>query len=154
MATVVVRPSNVYGPRDKFDFERSHVTAALLRRVVERHEPLEVWGTGLDERDLIYVDDFIDGALRAFAATDRHETYNIASGQVYSVRELVKILCDLDRFHDARVQYRADRPTTLGRRIIATEKAERALGFRAETTLADGLHRTLTWYRQHRFPHA
>ena len=61
MPTVVVRPSNVYGPYDKFDFAVSHVTAALIRRVVERQNPLEVWGTGEDIRDLIYVDDFIEG---------------------------------------------------------------------------------------------
>ncbi len=62
MPTVVVRPSNVYGPYDKFDFAVSHVTAALIRRVVERHSPLEVWGNGQDIRDLVYVDDFIEGA--------------------------------------------------------------------------------------------
>ena len=61
MQTVVIRPSNVYGPYDKFDFAVSHVTAALLRRVVERQSPLEVWGTGDDIRDLIHVDDFVDG---------------------------------------------------------------------------------------------
>ena len=67
MPTVVVRPSNIFGPYDKFDFATSHVTAALIRRVIERHAPLEVWGTGNDIRDLVYVDDFIDGLLAAFA---------------------------------------------------------------------------------------
>src|SRR5476649_2636052 len=79
MATVVVRPSNVYGPYDKFDFAVSHVTAALIRRVIERQSPLEVWGTGEDIRDLIYVDDFIEGLLAAFATTQPHLAINICS---------------------------------------------------------------------------
>ena len=86
MPTVVVRPSNVYGPYDKFDFAVSHVTAALIRRVVERQNPLEVWGTGEDIRDLIYVDDFIEGLLAAFAADQPYLAVNICSGTGHSVR--------------------------------------------------------------------
>src|SRR5262249_25801652 len=81
MPTVAVRPSNAYGPYDKFDFAVSHVTAALIRRVVERHDPLEVWGTGEDVRDLIYVDDFIDGLLAAFATDRPYLAINICAGR-------------------------------------------------------------------------
>lgn len=66
MPTLVIRPSNVYGPYDKFDFNTSHVTTALIRKVVERQNPVEVWGSGNDIRDLIYIDDFIDGLFLAF----------------------------------------------------------------------------------------
>ena len=86
MPTVVVRPSNVYGPYDKFDFAVSHVTAALIRRVVERHSPLEVWGNGQDIRDLIYVDDFIEGMLAAFATDRPYLAVNICAGAGHSVR--------------------------------------------------------------------
>ena len=148
MATVIVRPSNVYGPFDKFDFERSHVTAALLRRVAERQRPLEVWGSGHEERDLIFVDDFIEGALRAFERTESHDVFNIASGQTCSVREILKTLCDVDHFRDPEIRFLSDKPATIARRSISTAKAEAQLGFRATMSLAEGLRRTLAWYRQ------
>ena len=94
MVSVVVRPSNVYGPHDKFDFKRSHVTAALLRRVVERHDPIEVWGTGEDVRDLIYIDDFIDGMLLAFEKIDGYNPINLAYGKGYSVKEILNALLE------------------------------------------------------------
>ncbi len=65
MKTVVVRPGNIYGPYDDFEWETSHVLPALMRKVVERHSPLEVWGDGSDIKDFIYIDDLIEGLLLA-----------------------------------------------------------------------------------------
>ena len=89
MATVVVRPSNVYGPYDKFDFERSHVTAALIRKVVERQDPLEIWGTGEDVRDLIFVDDFVDAVMLAMAKINTFDPVNIGFGKGCQVRDIL-----------------------------------------------------------------
>ena len=147
MSTVVVRPSNVYGPGDKFDFATSHVTAALLRRVVERHAPLEVWGTGDDVRDLIYVDDFLDGLLRAFADPADHLAVNVAAGHGYSVREVLATLLEVDGFRDADVRFDPTRPSTIPVRLLSTELARRRLGFTARVPLAEGLRRTIAWYR-------
>jgi GDP-L-fucose synthase len=148
MPTVVVRPSNVYGPHDKFDFGTSHATAALLRRVVERHRPLEVWGTGDDVRDLIYVDDLIDGMLCAFGADEPYLTVNIASGRGYSVREVLATLLELDGYDDAEVRYDASKPRTVPVRLLDTSLAKRELGFEARIDLREGLSRTLRWYRE------
>lgn len=65
MKTVVVRPANIYGPHDDFVWETSHVLPALIRKVVERHDPIEVWGDGNDIKDFIYIDDFVEGVLLA-----------------------------------------------------------------------------------------
>ena len=65
MKTVVIRPSNIYGPYDDFEFATSHVMAATLRKVIERHNPIEVWGSGNDVRDLVYIDDFVDAVMLA-----------------------------------------------------------------------------------------
>src|SRR5215471_9478862 len=59
MFCTVIRPSNVYGPGDKFDPQTSHVTASIVRRIANRENPLQMWGTGEDIRDLIYIDDFL-----------------------------------------------------------------------------------------------
>jgi GDP-L-fucose synthase len=147
MPTVVVRPSNVYGPYDKFDFAVSHVTAALIRRVVERQSPLEVWGTGEDVRDLIYVDDFIEGMLAAFATDQRHLAINICSGTGHSVRQILQKILAADRYDNADVRYDPSRPSTIPVRLMDNSAARKQLGFTANTSLEEGLGRTIQWYR-------
>jgi GDP-L-fucose synthase len=152
MPTVVVRPSNVYGPHDKFDFAVSHVTAALIRRVVERHSPLEVWGTGNDVRDLIYVDDFIDGVLAA-SATDRpFLAVNICAGIGYTVRQILEAILRVDGYEQADVRYDPSRPSTIPARLMDAGLARKELGFEARTSLEDGLRRTIAWYRRQNGP--
>lgn len=150
MATLVVRPSNCYGPRDKFDPSRSHVTAAIVRRVVERQRPLVLWGTGNDIRDLIYIDDFIEGLLRAAAREDQFLAVNIASGEGVSVRRILDTVLRVDGWLDADVQFDDTKPTTVEARVIDVTLARERLGFTATTRLEDGLARTVAWYREHR----
>jgi len=147
MPTVVVRPSNVYGPYDKFDFAVSHVTAALLRRVVERHTPLEVWGTGRDVRDLMYVDDFIDGLLAAFATDLPYFAINICDGKGQTVREILDTLLAVDGYRDADVRFDASRPSTIPIRLMDNSLAREKLGFQTRIPLDEGLRRTIAWYR-------
>src|SRR5882757_8905570 len=150
MPTVVVRPSNVYGPYDKFDFAVSHVTAALIRRVVERQAPLEVWGTGQDIRDLIYVDDFVDGMLAAFATDKPYLAVNLCAGNGHSVREILETLLKVDGYRDADVRFDASRPSTIPVRLMENRLARELLGFEARTPLEEGLRRTLAWYRNNK----
>jgi len=150
MPTVVVRPSNVYGPYDKFDFAVSHVTAALIRRVVERHSPLEVWGSGQDIRDLIYVDDFIEGMLAAFATARPYLAVNICAGTGHSVRQILDRILEVDGYDGADVRYDPSRPSTIPVRLMDNTLARRELGFEARTPLDEGLRRTLEWYRKNR----
>ena len=147
MPTVVVRPSNVYGPYDKFDFAVSHVTAALIRRVIERQSPLEVWGTGEDIRDLIYVDDFIEGMLAAFAADRPYLAINICSGSGQSVRQILQKILAADRYENADIRYDPSRPSTIPVRLMDNRAARQLLGFEAHTSLDEGLVRTIQWYR-------
>ena len=150
MATLVVRPSNCYGPYDKFDPSRSHVTAALIRRVVERQSPLVVWGTGDDVRDLIFIEDFIDGLLRATACSDPFLAVNIASGGGVSVRQVLETILRVDGWPDADVRFDASQPTTIASRLVDVTLARERFGFTARTRLEDGLARTVEWYREHR----
>lgn len=147
MSTVVVRPSNAYGPLDDYDFRTSHMTAALIRRVVERHRPLEVWGTGEDVRDLIYIDDLVEGTLAAFEKTASYTAINIASGTPYSVKEVLRTIMDADGYIDADVRFNPDRPSTIPIRLVDVDKAQRELGFKATHELEEGIRRTLAWYR-------
>ncbi|HSF08628.1 MAG TPA: NAD-dependent epimerase/dehydratase family protein [Nitrospirales bacterium] len=148
MKTVVVRPSNVYGPYDKFDFERSHVTAALIRKVVERQDPLEVWGTGEDVRDLLYVDDFIDAVMLAMARLDRFDPVNIGYGKGCRVRDVLNAILEVDGFKNAHVVVNPTKPSMIPIRLLDVEKARVQLGFSPKFNLQAGLKKTLRWYRE------
>jgi GDP-L-fucose synthase len=147
MQTVVVRPSNIYGPYDKFDFAVSHVTAALTRRVIERHAPLEVWGTGGDVRDLIYIDDFIDGMLAAFATDLPYFAVNICAGTGHTVRQILETLLEVDSYREADIRFDPSRPSTIPVRLMDAQLARDTFGFAASTSLPEGLKRTIAWYR-------
>ncbi|MBA3966161.1 MAG: NAD-dependent epimerase/dehydratase family protein, partial [Nitrospirales bacterium] len=148
MKTVVVRPSNVYGPYDKFDFERSHVTAALIRKVVERQDPLEVWGTGEDVRDLLYVDDFIAAVMLAMATLDRFDPVNIGFGKGCRVRDVLNTILEVDGFKNAHVVVNPTKPSMIPVRLVDVEKARVQLGFSPKINLQAGLKKTLRWYRE------
>ena len=154
MATVVIRPSNVYGPYDKFDYKTSHVTAALIRRVAERQTPMEVWGTGEDVRDLIYIDDFIDGLMLAFKTNEPFLTINISSGQGYSVKEVLEAAIKADGFANAHVRFDASKPSTIPFRLIDNNYARKKLGFDPKISLSEGLRRTFEWYKANPFREA
>ncbi|MEW5911537.1 MAG: NAD-dependent epimerase/dehydratase family protein [Thermodesulfobacteriota bacterium] len=147
MHAVVVRPANVYGPYDDFDWETSHVLPALIRRVVERHDPIKIWGDGNDVKDFIYVDDLVSGLLLAMDRLHGYEPINIASGKGYKLRDLLHMIIGLDGYQDAVVEYDTSKPTMIPFRVLDTSKAEKKIGFRAMVPIEDGLRRTIEWYR-------
>jgi len=150
MPVAVVRPSNIFGPRDKFDPKTSHVTAALVRRVVQRENPFVVWGTGNDVRDLLYIDDFLDGVLLALRHPDPYLALNIAAGEGHTVKEVIQMLLELDNFQAAEVRFDTSKPQMIPVRLIDNTQAREKLGFCPKLGLRVGLQRTLVWYRAHR----
>lgn len=150
MTTIVLRPTNVYGPHDDFELATSHVIPALIRKTVERWDPVEIWGDGSEVRDAIYVDDMVEAMVLAAAKLDRYAAINIGLGRGYSVRELLKIILELDGYEDATIKFDATKPTMIPLRLVDTSKAEALLAFRARTDIREGLRRTLEWYRQSR----
>lgn len=147
MDTVVVRPANIYGPLDDFEWETSHVLPALIRKVVERLDPLPVWGDGKDIKDFIFIDDFIDGILLAMEKTKGFDVLNIASGKQYVLSDLLDIIMRLDGYDNAEVAFDSTKPTMIPKRLIDPTKSERLLGFKANTPIEQGLQKTIQWYR-------
>ncbi len=150
MTTIVLRPTNVYGPGDDFELATSHVIPALIRKTVERWDPMEIWGDGSEVRDAIYVDDMVEAMVLAAAKLDRYAAINIGLGRGYSVRDLLKIILELDGYEDARISFDTTKPTMIPLRLVDTSKAESLLAFRARTDIREGLRRTLEWYRRSR----
>lgn len=147
MTTIVLRPTNVYGPGDDFDFATSHVAPALIRKVVERWDPIEVWGDGEDVRDLIYVDDMIEAMIAAMAKVEGHDAYNIGLGKGYSVKQMLNLILSLDGYDNATVTYDPSKPTMIPIRLVDVSKAASELDFRPTIDLEEGLRKTIQWYR-------
>jgi len=148
MPTVVLRPSNIYGPYDDFEFETSHVMAALIRRVVERHNPLEVWGTGDDIRDWIYIDDLIKALLLAAEKIVSYNPINIGLGKGYSIKQALQMMLEIDGYTDAKIVFNSSKPSMIPIRLIDTTKAETTLGFKPTVGLREGIKKTIEWYRK------
>jgi GDP-L-fucose synthase len=151
---IVTVPGNIYGPYDNFDLENAHVIPALVRKFVEAteandHGTVEVWGSGKPTRDFVYAGDVADGILRAGESYKGSALVNLSSGRESSIREVVDALAEISGFR-GQIVWNQSRPDGQSRRLFDISKAERELGFRARTTLLDGLRLTVDWYRAHR----
>jgi len=144
---------NLYGPGDNFDPESSHVIPALVRRCLESAEQgapeMTVWGSGNATREFLYVEDAARGIVRALERLDGSDPVNLGAGREISIRDLVQKIATLSGY-TGRLVWDATKPDGQPRRCLDTSKAERLLGWRAETSLDDGLRRTIGWYRAHR----
>jgi GDP-L-fucose synthase len=150
MACIVVRPGNIYGEYADFDLATAHMVPAQVRKIVDGQDPIDVWGDGSDEKDLIYVGDFVDGVLAAFTGLHGFDVVNIATGRATSTRSVVEALVDITGRQAARVVYDTSKPTMIPRRVLDVRKARTALGFVARTDLHAGLRRTVAWYAGNR----
>jgi len=148
MQTIVVRPGNLYGPYDKFDWEKSKVIPAIIRRAIEKHDPFEVWGDGMDLKDFLYIDDLIDGLILAMEKMNEFEPINLASGIPVTIRDVLGEILKSADYEDADIQYDATKPTMIPKRMIDISLAKKQLGFNPKVNLEDGIQRTVDWYRE------
>ena len=146
MKTIVVRPGNLYGPFDKFNWKESKVVAALIRRAVERHDPFKVWGDGMDIKDFLYIDDFIDGLLKVFMVEGDLGPVNIASGSPITIREIIKAILMVSNYNEVFVSYDDTMPTMIPKRLINISYIKKITDWKPETDIKSGLSKTLSWY--------
>lgn len=149
----VIRHSNIYGPHDKFDLERSHVFGATVTKVMTAQDGrIIVWGSGEEARDLLYIDDLVDFVYRAIKwQTPSFALYNVGSGQAILIKDLVRRIVAASG-RDLAIEHDLSKPTITTQLCLDCHKAERELGWRARTTLDDGIARTLAWWREHHTP--
>lgn len=143
----VARHSNVYGPHDKFDLERSHVFGATMTKVMTaKGKTLIVWGTGEEGRDLIYVDDLVDFVKKALEnQTGKFELFNVGLGEVVKVRELVQKIIDISG-KNLSIEYDRTKPSLATSLFLNCEKAKQLLNWEPRHTLEQGIRKTMQWY--------
>ncbi|MGQ9662826.1 MAG: GDP-L-fucose synthase family protein [Kiritimatiellia bacterium] len=147
--SIFLLPVNLYGPRDNFDLETSHVIPALIRKCVEARErgdpSIEVWGDGTPTREFLYVADAAEAFLLAAERYNKSEPVNVGSCCEISIRDLVELIVRLTGFK-GKICWDTSKPNGQPRRKLDTTRAEREFGFRATTPLEEGLRRTIAWY--------
>jgi GDP-L-fucose synthase len=146
-------PVNLYGPRDNFDLQTSHVIPALVRKCLEAREAgvdrVLLWGDGSPTREFLFAPDAAEGILLGAEALDSSEPVNLGSGQEIRIRELAELIAALAGF-EGEFDWDTSKPNGQPRRGLDTSKARALFGFVARTPLRDGLRQTITWYEAHR----
>jgi len=154
---------NLYGPRDNFNSESSHVIPALVKKCIDAmggkeaalkrlkelnkpDKPIVVWGTGKPTREFLYVEDAAEGILMAAEKYNKSEPINLGVGFEISIKSLVELVAKLTGFK-GRITWDASKPDGQPRRCLDTKKAFKEFGFKAKTSFENGLKKTIGWYR-------
>jgi GDP-L-fucose synthase len=146
-------PVNLYGPRDNFDLQTSHVIPALVRKCLQAKEAGEdrvtLWGDGSPTREFLFAPDAAEGILLGAEALNSSEPVNLGSGKEIRIRELAELIGELAGF-EGKFEWDSSRPNGQPRRGLDTRKAKDLFGFVARTSLEEGLRQTIEWYEAHR----
>jgi GDP-L-fucose synthase len=147
---ICLLPVNLYGPRDNFDLELSHVIPAMIRKFLEAKvrsaREVVLWGDGSPTREFLYVDDCADALVLAAQRYDQSEPVNVGAGFEISIRDLAELvarLCD----YAGELVWDTSRPNGQPRRMLDTTLARERFGFEAKISLEEGLARTIAWYK-------
>lgn len=148
MQCIIIRPSNAYGPNDKYDFEKCHVTPANIRKVVDNLNPIPLWGDGSEIRDIIHVDDMVSGFITVAENVDTYDIYNVCYGKGHSVMEVLGLLKEIED-NDNQTQFVNNKAPMIPTRLLSNEKLKK-LGWKPKYDLESGLRDALKWYKEHR----
>lgn len=150
MNAIYLLPVNLYGPRDNFNLQTSHVIPALIRKCIEAKEQgrreLVCWGDGSPTREFLFAKDAAKGLILAAERYDGAEPVNLGSGREISVKELSETIARLVGF-EGRIAWDTTKPNGQPRRQLDTSRASRCFGFESETGLEEGLAETIAFYR-------
>jgi GDP-L-fucose synthase len=150
---IYLLPVNLYGPGDNFDLHSSHVIPALIRKCVEARErgdrEITAWGTGKASREFLYVDDCAEGLILALEKYESAEPMNLGNGREVTIRQLTELVAKIASF-EGRIVWDASKPDGQPRRCLDVSRAAETIGFRAKTSLEDGLRQTVEWFEKNR----
>jgi GDP-L-fucose synthase len=150
---IYLLPANLYGPRDNFDLQTSHVIPAMIRKFIEAQEEgrgtVTLWGDGTPTREFLYVTDAVEGIVAATERYDDPDPVNIGTGEEVSIADLANLVAEHTGFRGA-IEWNTAQPGGQPRRRLDTSRARERFGFEARVKLRDGLHETVRWYKMRR----
>jgi len=148
--TIFLLPVTLYGPRDNFDLETSHVIPALIRKMVDAQargeSEIVLWGDGSPTREFLYVDDCAEGLALAAERYDGDAPVNLGTGEEISIGELARLIGEATGF-EGSIEWDTSKPNGQPRRKLDTTRATELFGFTAQMPLREGIERTVAWYR-------
>jgi GDP-L-fucose synthase len=148
--SIVVFPTNLYGPNDNFNDNTSHVIPALIKKIFtakkNNSKSISLWGDGSPTRDFLYVDDAANGIMLAAEKYDESIPINLGSGREISIKELANLLLEITDTN-LEIKWETDKPNGQPRRCVSIERAKQKLGFEPKVSLREGLERTIEWYK-------
>jgi GDP-L-fucose synthase len=151
--SIVLFPVNLYGPRDNFDLETSHVIPALIRKCAsakeDGHASITLWGDGSPTREFLYVEDAAEGILLAAEQYDGNLPVNLGTGEEISIRDLAGLIAAEVGF-TGTIQWDTTKPNGQPRRCLDVSRAKQLFGFQAQHGLRDGLKKTVRWFQTNR----
>jgi GDP-L-fucose synthase len=151
--SIFLLPVNLYGPRDNFNLESSHVIPALIRKCVEARDSgskeVVVWGDGSPTREFLFVEDAARGILLAAERYNGREPVNLGSGFEISIRDLAELIVRLTGFK-GKLNWDTTKPNGQPRRCLDISRAEKYFGFKAQVKFEEGLNKTIEWYEHNR----
>ncbi|MCP4965280.1 MAG: GDP-L-fucose synthase [bacterium] len=149
---IYLLPVNLYGPRDNFDLETSHVIPALIRKFItardENAPEVAAWGTGSASREFLYVEDAARAIVSATEMFNGDQPVNVGTSHEITIRELVELIAKLTRY-EGNVVWDTTKPDGQPRRKLDTTKAAQLFDFEAGTALEEGLTKTIGWWENH-----
>jgi len=147
--SIFLLPTNLYGPRDNFDLETSHVIPALIRKMVESEDEVVLWADGAPTREFLFVEDCVEGLVLAAERYDGAEPVNLGAGKEISIRDLAELVADVTGYR-GRIIWDTTKPGGQPRRSVDASRARELFGFEARTPLRAGVEWTVAWYRSTR----
>ena len=136
--------TNAYGPRDDFDLDTCHVIPAMIQKTLNDQE-ITVWGDGSATRDFLFVDDFASALILASEKLEGPEPVNIGSGKEVSIKDLVKLIANVNGFEGV-ISYDESMPAGQPRRVMSIDQARARMGFDPQTSLEEGVQKTVEWF--------
>jgi GDP-L-fucose synthase len=153
MNSVVVFPVNLYGPRDNFDLQTSHVIPAIIRKCIAARDrgdaEVVLWGDGTPTREFLYVEDAAEGLQLAAERYDSSDAVNLGSGVEISIRDLATLIGRATRF-TGRFVWDTTKPNGQPRRQLDVTRARERFGFTAKTPFDQGIAKTVAYFEEHR----
>ncbi len=146
---IYLLPVNLYGPKDNFNPESSHVIPALIKKCIDaitnNESQITVWGTGKPTREFLHVEDCAEAIILAAERYNKSEPVNIGAGFEISIKDLVELIAKLTGFK-GEIIWDTSKPDGQPRRMLDTSKAEKEFGFKAKTSFEEELKKTIEWY--------
>jgi GDP-L-fucose synthase len=151
--SIVLFPVNLYGPRDNFDLQTSHVIPALIRKCAEARDggasEIVLWGDGTPTREFLYVEDAAEGILLAAEQYDDSRPLNLGTGEEISINSLATMIAT-EVGYMGRIDWDKTKPNGQPRRCLDVSRIKQTIGFQAKHSLREGLKKTIAWFHAHR----